>query len=77
MKAQKNCPECDGVNLYSQTDISVRGGYGPDLLPGAGAFFSSAKATAIVCADCGFIRYFASQDARRKISGSDKWKRVL
>jgi hypothetical protein len=77
MKDQKNCPECNGTNLYSQGDISVRGGYGPDLLPGAGSLFNSPKVRAVVCADCGLIRYFASQDALRKMAGSDKWKRLL
>ena len=77
MKDQKNCPECNGTNLYTQGDISVRGGYGPDLLPGAGSLFRSAKVKAVVCADCGLIRYFASQDALRKMAGSDKWKRLL
>lgn len=56
--------------------MSVRGGYGPDLLPGAGSLFVSARVEAIVCTDCGLIRYFASRDALRKIAGNDKWKRV-
>lgn len=77
MEAKKNCPECSGTNLYSQSDISVRGGYGPDLLPGAGSLFVSAKVKAVVCADCGLIRYYASPDALRKMAGSEKWKRLL
>jgi hypothetical protein len=76
MATRKCCPECGGTNLYSQSGISVRGGYGPDLLPGAGSLFVSARVEAIVCTDCGLIRYFASRDALRKIAGNDKWKRV-
>ena len=77
MATGKNCPECGGTHLVSQGDIGVRGGYGPDLLPDAGSLFSSPKVKAVVCTDCGLIRYFASQDALRKIAASDKWKRLL
>ena len=76
MTTRKDCPECGGANLFSQDGISVRGGYGPDLLPGAGSLFVSAKVKAVVCVDCGLVRYFASQNDLRKIADSDKWRRL-
>lgn len=77
MATTKSCPECGSGNLYSYNDISARGGYGPDLLPGAGGVFTSPKMNAVVCKDCGLIRYYASQDTLKKLMEKGKWNRVM
>lgn len=76
MTTQKNCPECDGTHLYVHGDISAKGGYGPDLLPGTSGIFISAKMKAVVCKDCGLIRYYASQEALAKVTNDHGWQRL-
>ena len=49
MSSSKQCPECESTHLYVHGDISARGGYGPDLLPGTSGVFTNAKMKAIVC----------------------------
>ena len=77
MTARKHCPECEGTNLFTRNGISARGGYGPDLLPGASSLFTSPKMMAIVCKDCGLIRYFATGETLAKIGADRGWQRLL
>ena len=72
----KPCPQCDGTEVYERQNIKVKGGYGPDLLPGLGPWYCGAKVTVAVCRTCGFVRLFATQEARDKASQSEKWTRV-
>lgn len=74
---RKRCPECDSTDLHVHGDVAAKGGYGPDLLPGASGIFVYAKMRAIVCRGCGLIRLYASQDALRKIDGDHGWQRLL
>jgi predicted nucleic-acid-binding Zn-ribbon protein len=69
------CPECGGRNLY-ETNVSAGGGYSPNYLPGLGGLWGSAKFRVILCRDCGLTRWFAPEDARRKVGESKKWTRV-
>ena len=62
MSSSKQCPECESTHLYVHGDISARGGYGPDLLPGTSGVFTNAKMKAIVCKDCGLVRFYAQRD---------------
>lgn len=75
MPVSSTCPECGNSNLYTGSEVSSGGGYAPNYLPGLGGFFSSAKFKVVVCKDCGLTRFFASKEARDKISESDKWRR--
>lgn len=77
MTTQKNCPECGSANLVAKGDINARGGYGPDLLPGAAAWFKPAKMKAVVCKDCGLIRFFASHDTLARINSEHGWQRLI
>ncbi len=74
----KACPECDSDRQYRyEKTLSAQGGYGPDMLPKLGAgMFKSATFVPVVCADCGFMRFFASADARGRLEGSKKWTRA-
>ncbi len=71
------CPECKGTNLYAQSGINARGGYGPDLLPGAGSLFSSAKMRSVVCHDCGLVRFYASDEALARITPANGWRKLF
>ena len=73
MTDHAHCPECNGTRLYAHGDIRARGGYGPDLLPGAGGVFIAAKMKAVVCKDCGLIRFYADRKALERIDGDDGW----
>lgn len=73
---QTICPECHGDNLYTHGGISARGGYGPDLLPGAGGIFASAKMRSIVCRDCGLIRFYAGNEALERITPENGWRKT-
>ena len=73
MPIRRNCPHCDGTSLY-EAEADARGGYGPDLLPGLGAFFGGAKFRVVVCSDCGATQFFAEEKARAKLADSRKWR---
>ncbi len=72
----KPCPQCDSNEVYERPNIKVKSEYGMDLLPGLGKWYCGAKATVVVCRSCGFMRLFASPEARDKMSQVDKWTRV-
>lgn len=69
------CPECDGNRVYRQGGISAGGGYAPNYLAGLGSTWSAAKFTIAICADCGLTRYYASPEARAKLTKSEAWRR--
>ncbi len=77
MPNQKSCPECGSHDLLMHGDIPARGGYGPDLLPGAGSVFTSPKMRAVVCKDCGLIHYYATQETLQKIVEKGQWNRLF
>lgn len=72
---QSTCPECGGNRVHSHGGISAGGGYAPNYLPGLGTFWSAAKFTVRVCADCGLTRFYASPEARAKVRESKDWRR--
>jgi len=73
---QTTCPECRGDNLYTHGGISARGGYGPDLLPGASGIFASAKMRSVVCRDCGLVRFYAGNEALARITPENGWRKI-
>ena len=75
MSSSKQCPECESTHLYVHGDISARGGYGPDLLPGASGVFASAKMRSVVCRDCGLVRFYASDEALARITPANGWRK--
>ena len=77
MSSSKQCPECESTHLHVHGDISARGGYGPDLLPGTSGVFTNAKMKAIVCKDCGLVRFFAQRDTLAKLSSDKGWQRLM
>jgi predicted nucleic-acid-binding Zn-ribbon protein len=67
------CPTCGSDEVYESEPISSGGGYAPNYLPGLGKFWSAAEFTLVLCRSCGFTRFFATEDARKKVSVSGKW----
>jgi predicted nucleic-acid-binding Zn-ribbon protein len=71
------CPNCRSSNSYkSVKPVSAGGGYAPNYLPGLGGVVHAEKFQVVLCADCGFTRFFASEKALSKVSVSKKWERV-
>jgi DNA-directed RNA polymerase subunit RPC12/RpoP len=70
------CPGCGSRTLYESRGVGSGGSHGPNLLPGLGTLFSSAKLTVVVCRDCGLTRFFAQSEARAKLKDSKRWKAV-
>ena len=75
----KPCPECNSEKVYRyKKHIAAIGGDGPDLLPKLGSgLFSSAKFLPVVCAECGYVRYYASEEARNKLEASEHWSQII
>ena len=73
---QTPCPECGSKELYRSDPIGASGGYGPNLLPGLGKWYSSASFALVVCPACGLTRFFAAPEAREKLPTSDHWTPV-
>lgn len=70
------CPSCGSSNVYRyEKPISAGGGYSPNLLPGLGSFFSGSRVEVVVCGDCGLLRQFASEEARKRLPGTARWRR--
>lgn len=72
------CPECRSDNVYRhRKQTPSGGGDDPFLLPDLGRnMLQPAKMTVAVCADCGLIRIYVSDEARERLVGSDKWERM-
>jgi hypothetical protein len=71
----KPCPECDSDKVYRyKKPITAAGGDGPYLLPKLNSgLFSPAKFLPVVCAECGYVRYFASEESRYELETSEHW----
>jgi transcriptional regulator with XRE-family HTH domain len=74
----KPCPVCRSNEIYQYdeyfADPSSVGG--ATLLPGLGKMIFAAKICVTVCHDCGHLRMFASEEARKKVKTAKHWKRV-
>ena len=76
MRETTSCPECGRNNLYSSVEVASASGDGLSFLPGLGGFLVSAKFTLVMCRDCGLTRFYASPEARAKLSETSKWKKL-
>ena len=74
----KPCPVCESNEIYEHEDyFRDTGGTGETLLPGLGSnVLFVAKIRTSVCHSCGHVRIFASEEARKKLKTSKKWKLV-
>jgi len=77
MRALTRCPNCESGDQYrSIKPVSAGGGHAPNFLPGLGSLFRAARFEIVVCRECGLTRWFASEEARRTLSESKRWKRA-
>jgi transcriptional regulator with XRE-family HTH domain len=73
----KSCPVCGSSEIYEHKDyFRDTGGTWETLLPGLGSLLSVAKIRTSVCHQCGHVRIFASEEARRKLKTSKRWRAV-
>jgi len=63
--------------VFVHGDVNVRGGNGPDLLPGTSSRFTSARMKTVVCKDCGLTRFYAEQETLAKVNTDRGWQRLL
>ena len=75
MTRRKECPECGSSDLMVRGGISMAGGYGPNLLPGTGKWFTGPKVEAVICKSCGLVRYFADKETLAGITTERGWRR--
>jgi transcriptional regulator with XRE-family HTH domain len=71
----KPCPVCGSNEIYQYKNYYVFPHTGDTLLPGLGVLPPS-KIRPSVCQNCGHIRIFASEEARKKLKASKHWKAV-
>lgn len=74
----KPCPECGSDRIYQSREYfpDPASPGGATLLPGLGTFLSAAGMCPTVCRDCGLVRIFASEEARKKLETSKHWKAI-
>ena len=71
------CPECRSDQVFQFDGLVDSTTIGGQLLPGlASSKFYSAKMLAVVCGDCGFVRWFIDEEAREKLKASKHWNLV-
>lgn len=78
MQDIKPCPECGSQEQYAyKEELNPVETTGTTLLPDLKkGMFSTAKYLPVVCADCGYMRSFASKDARALLETSKHWFRI-
>ena len=71
------CPECGSDEVYRSTRWVETTTIGGELLPGLSARrLSSAKVQPVVCASCGYLRFYVDDDARKHLRTSEQWRRA-
>lgn len=74
MRKTKQCAECQSTTIYTTT-ISSGGGYSPDHLPGAHAWYTSGKLEIYICGKCGHLQYFVPAEFLPGVARSKKFKK--
>jgi hypothetical protein len=72
MTLNASCSECGSKDLYYH--CTTGGDFNP--LPDLGSFLAFATMFVVVCSNCGLIRFFADEDARKKLPESKKWRKL-
>lgn len=73
----KICSVCQSDDIYEHEGDFQFTGIDSELLPGLGKnFLSSAKIRPTICANCGHIQIFASEEVRVRMKDSKKWKKI-
>ena len=72
----KPCPNCRSDAVYAYKDTVPFTGEHLSFLPGLGTVFAAAHVTPVLCADCGLARYFATDEAREKVTSHSGWEKL-
>jgi transcriptional regulator with XRE-family HTH domain len=73
----KPCSVCQSDDVYEHNEDFEFTGLGGELLPSLGNnFLSFAKIRPTICANCGHVQIFASQEVRNKMKSSKQWKKL-
>ena len=73
----KPCSICQSDDIYKHEGEFEFTGLSMELLPNLGAsLFSTAKICPTICANCGHVQIFASQEVRTKMKNSKHWKKI-
>jgi transcriptional regulator with XRE-family HTH domain len=70
----RSCPECGSNQVFrylGDVDMYAMNG---DLLPKLGGMVTGSKTRPVVCADCGYLRYFVSPTSIERMKSSSKWR---
>ncbi len=71
------CPQCKSDQVFESERLIDTTTIGGELLPKlASGAFSSAKMRAVICGDCGLLRYFVEDAALDKLRSSPHWRSV-
>ena len=70
------CPQCESNEIFRSQPISAGGGHAPNLLPGLGKWYVSAKTYVVICRACGLMRMYADQEALDRLTDADEWTPV-
>jgi transcriptional regulator with XRE-family HTH domain len=71
------CPECRSEEVYQYKELIESSTIGGEQVPKlASSLFSAAKILPVICASCGYLRYFADSKARAKLKTSKGWMRA-
>ena len=71
------CPHCRSDRVFASAKTIDTSTIGGELVPKLAAGpFSSAKMRAVVCGDCGLLRYFVDQEALQKLEHSKHWTQL-
>ncbi len=71
------CPQCKSDQVFQSKSLVDTTTIGGELLPKlASGAFSSAKMRAVVCGECGLLRYFVDGAALTKMRSSRHWSPV-
>jgi predicted nucleic-acid-binding Zn-ribbon protein len=76
MTRPKDCTQCGSHNQLFHPNVDAMGAYGPNLVPGGGGLITQPKIHVVVCKDCGFIRFFATEKTLERITNSKRWERL-
>jgi predicted nucleic-acid-binding Zn-ribbon protein len=72
----KSCPECGSNQVYNYLGEVEMQAVGAELLPGlkSGGILSKPKACPVVCAECGYLRFFVAPASLAKLKRAGKWR---
>jgi len=65
------CPNCGSKNLFKSDAVSAG-----VFLPQLGGTFGTEKFHVVLCGNCGLTRFFARQEALRRVADAKKWQPI-